>query len=198
MDAIRAAYLRRRVEQVYSTIATKPQANHPFPTGRALVKNVGYPQPLYQPLPPAALESFAGVAPVAIFAQLEPGTTVLDLGCGAGLDSLLAARRLGATGRVIGLDFSAEMVARAQQNATMTGAANMHCLRGDAEHLPLADGSIKAALINGIFNLNPARAAIFAELARVVQSGGAVFAAEIVLRQPLPPAVVVKESDWFA
>ncbi len=198
MDAIRAAYLRDRVEQVYSTIATTPQSEHPFAVGRALAQNVGYPDNQLQQLPPTALESFAGVAAVAHFAQLTVGATVLDLGCGAGLDSLLAAQRIGPTGQVVGVDFSAAMVTRARHNGALIGLTNLHCLRADAERLPLAEGSIHTALINGIFNLNPARTAIFAELARVVQPGGAVYAAEIVLRQPLPPAVVVKESDWFA
>lgn len=198
MDATRAAHLRTRVQQVYSAIATQPQASHPFSIGLALVKNVGYPDNLYQLLPPTTLQSFAGVAPVAHFAQVTPGATVLDLGCGAGVDSLIAAQRLGATGQVIGLDFSAEMVALARQSAASTGVTNLCCLHGDAERLPLADSSINTALINGIFNLNPARAVIFAELARVVQPGGAVYAAEIVLRQPLAPEVMAQETNWFA
>lgn len=198
MDATRAAYLRTRVQQVYSAIATDPRARHPFPVGRALAENVGYPVSLLQPMPAAALTSFAGVAPVALFAQLPSGATVLDLGCGAGLDSLLAAQRIGPTGRVIGVDFSPTMVARAQHNLASTGLTNVDCVRGDAERLPLADGVVNIALINGIFNLNPARAAIFAELARVLQPGGQVFAAEIVLRHPRPTQVTAKENDWFA
>lgn len=198
MDATRAAYLRRRVEQVYSTIATKPQADHPFAIGQALAHNVGYPENLLQSLPATATESFAGVAAVAHFAKLERGATVLDLGCGAGLDALLAAQRVGATGRVVGVDFSAAMVARAHHNAAMAGQTNLYTLRGDAEQLPLLDGAIHTALINGIFNLNPARTAIFTELARVVQPGGAVYAAEIVLRKALSPTTVAKETNWFA
>jgi len=198
MDATRAAQLRDRVRQVYSNIATKPRSNHPFPVGRPLVKNVGYPDNLLHQLPSAAIASFAGVSAVALFAKLEAGATLLDLGCGAGLDSLIAARRIGATGRVVGVDFSAAMVTRAHQNATMTGLANLHFLRADAERLPLADGAIDTALINGIFNLNPARAALFVELARVVQPSGAVYAAELVLRKPLPPATIANETDWFA
>lgn len=198
MDATRAAYLRERVEQVYSSIATAPQARHPFVTGRALAANVGYPQYELDQLPATASASFAGVAAVACFAQIAAGATVLDLGCGAGLDSLLAAQQTGVTGQVIGIDFSTEMVQRAQQNATAMGMTNLRALRGDAERLPLADQSIDIALINGIFNLNPARAAIFAELARVMRPGGAVYAAEIVLRHPLAPAVVAQETNWFA
>lgn len=198
MDATRAAYLRTRVEQVYSTIATTPQSEHPFVVGRALAQNVGYPQKQLAQLPATALASFAGVAAVAHFAHFAAGATVLDLGCGAGLDSLLAAQRVGPTGQVIGVDFSAAMVARARHNGALLGLTNLHCLRADAERLPLADGTIHTALINGIFNLNPARTAIFAELARVVRPGGAVYAAEIVLRKPLAPDVIAQETNWFA
>ena len=198
MDATRAAYLRERVEQVYSTIASTPQAEHPFMVGRALAQNVGYPDDQLQQLPSTALASFAGVAAVAHFAQFAVGATVLDLGCGAGLDSLLAAQRVGETGQVVGVDFSAAMVARARHNGALLGLTNLHCLRADAERLPLADGAIHTALINGIFNLNPARTAIFAELARVVRPGGAVYAAEIVLRKPLAPDIIAQETNWFA
>jgi len=198
MDATRAAYLRERVEQVYSSIATAPQARHPFVTGRTLAANVGYPQHQLDQLPATASASFAGVAAVGCFAQIASGATVLDLGCGAGLDSLLAAPRAGPAGQVIGVDFSAPMVQRTQQHAATIGAANVRSVRGDAERLPLADGSIDTTLINGIFNLNPARTAIFAELARVMRPGGAVYAAEIVLRHPLTPDVVAQETNWFA
>jgi len=198
MDATRAAYLRERVEQVYSSIATAPQARHPFVTGRTLAANVGYPQHQLDQLPATASASFAGVAAVGCFAQIASGATVLDLGCGAGLDSLLAAPRAGPAGQVIGVDFSAPMVQRTQQHAGTIGAANVRSVRGDAERLPLADGSIDTTLINGIFNLNPARTAIFAELARVMRPGGAVYAAEIVLRHPLTPDVVAQETNWFA
>ncbi len=198
MDATRAEDLRTRVQQVYSSIATKPRSNHPFPVGRPLAKNVGYPSQHLNNLPAAAVEAFAGVAAVSLFAKLEAGATVLDIGCGAGLDSLIAAKRLRSTGRVVGLDFSAAMLARAHHNALTTGFANIQFLRADAERLPLADASIDTTLINGIFNLNPARTAIFAELARVVKPGGAIYAAEIVLRRPLPRATIAKETDWFA
>jgi len=198
MDATRAAYLRRRVEQVYSQIATAPQAQHPFATGRGLADNVGYPKHRLDQLPAHATSSFAGVAAVACFAQIPIGATVLDLGCGAGLDSLLAAQQVGAAGKVVGVDFSADMVQRAQENADAMGATNLRCVRGDAERLPLADHCIDSTLINGIFNLNPGRTAIFSELARVVRPGGAVYAAEIVLRHPLAPDIVAQETNWFA
>lgn len=198
MDAMTATRLRTGVQQAYSAIATTPRAKHPFPVGRPLALNIGYPRQQVDQLPAGASAAFAGVAAVSRFANLTAGATVLDLGCGAGLDSLIAAQRVGPTGQVLGVDFSAPMLARAQTNAAMIGLTHLHFLRGDAERLPLTNNAVETVLVNGIFNLNPARDAIFAELARVVRPGGAVYAAEIVLRHPLPPQPITKDADWFA
>jgi arsenite methyltransferase len=198
MDTTRAEQLRTSVRQVYSTIAATPRSHHPFAIGRPLAKNVGYPSHQLDELPPAAVASFAGVSAVSCFAKLAHAANVLDLGCGAGLDSLLAAQRIGTSGQVIGVDFSPAMLALARQNAALLKLANVHFLNADAEQLPLATGAIDTALVNGIFNLNPARTAIFAELARVVRPSGTVYVAEIVLRQALPAATIASETEWFA
>jgi SAM-dependent methyltransferase len=190
--------LRSKVREAYSAAAEDPQASHPFPVGRHFAESLGYPGDLLDRMPAACVDVFTGVSNVALFADLLPGTTVLDLGCGAGLDSLIAVDRIGPGGSVLGLDFSESMLLRACQAGSQLGRGNVLFFRGDAENLPLEDKSIDTALVNGIFNLNPARAAIFPELARVVRPGGAVFVAEIILRQPLPPEVRSSEIDWFA
>lgn len=194
--------LRDGVHRAYSAAADRPQAEHPFPVGRAFAEKLGYPADVLDRFPLAA-EAFAGVSNVAVFANLPPGAAVLDLGCGAGLDSLIAAGRVGAAGRVVGVDFSESMLARATQAAAgsgggMPGAGRLEFKRGDAERIPLDDASVDVALVNGIFNLNPARGLIFGELARVVRPGGEVYAAEIILREPLPPGEQASDSDWFA
>ena len=122
---------------------------------------------------------------------------MLDLGCGAGLDSLIAAWRVGLAGKVTGLDFSDAMLRRARGAAAEAGLDHVQFQRAEAERLPLPDGSVDIALVNGIFNLNTARAAIFRELARVVRPGGAVFAAELILRGSAP-AEPARLSDWFS
>ncbi len=190
--------LRSRVRDAYSAAAARPWAGHPFPVGRCFAESVGYPGDLLDRMPPACVDAFAGVSNVPLFADLRPGTTVVDLGCGAGLDSLVAAERIGPGGRVLGLDFSETMLSRARLARSQSGCENVVFCRADAERLPLEDKSIDAALINGIFNLNPARAEIFPELARVVRPGGAVYVAEIILREPLPPETRSSEADWFA
>lgn len=191
--------LRQGVRQVYSAVSLSPQAEHPFPNGRFFAESLGYPATLLDELPVAAAEAFAGVSNVAIFADIATGAVVLDVGCGAGLDTLIAARRTGPTGRVIGLDFSQPMLSRARHAAHAANEFHHVVFRqADAEHMPVGNATIDIALVNGIFNLNPARREIFSELARVVKPGGAVYAAEIILREPLPPQEQADETNWFA
>jgi arsenite methyltransferase len=190
--------LRASVRRAYSAAAERPTGTHPFPVGRHFAESLGYPADLLDRLPPAAVDSFSGVSNVAIFASIPPGARVLDLGCGAGLDSLIAAQRTGAEGKVIGIDFSTAMLARARQAAIEARVGNVKFYKADAEDLPLEDGSIDVAMVNGLLNLNPARSVIFRELARVVRKDGAVFVAELVLSRPLPPEVMASETEWFA
>ena len=190
--------LRDKVRRAYSAAAERPQDEHAFPVGRRFAESLGYPEDLLIGLPSVSVDAFSGVSNVAVFAEIPEGVTILDLGCGAGLDSLIAAGRTGPKGRVIGVDFSEAMLARARQAAKEAGVDNVEFHQASAEELPLEDGLIDVALVNGIFNLNPVRDAIFTELARVVRRGGAVYTAELILREPLPPEVLDSEDEWFA
>lgn len=198
MNMNKTQQLREGVCKAYSSAAERPQDEHPFPVGRRFAESLGYPQNLLASLPSVSIDAFAGVSNVAIFADIPVGATVLDLGCGAGLDSLIAAQRVGSKGRVIGVDFSEAMLARARQAVEEVGIDNVEYRHADAEKLPIEDGLTDVALVNGIFNLNPKRDAIFRELVRVVRQGGAVYAAELILREPLPPEIKNSETDWFA
>jgi arsenite methyltransferase len=197
------ADLRRRdaVRDAYSAAARDPGASHPFALGRALAEGVGYPPELLDRVPDVAVRAFSGVAAVGVDGAVAPGDRVLDAGCGAGLDTLVAARRTGGGGQVVGVDFSSDMLQRALEatrgSAEGADVAGVFLARAAAERLPLADGSVDVALVNGIFNLNPARAAIFAELARVVRPGGRVHAAELILCEPLADEDRT-EAGWFA
>jgi len=190
--------VREAVRKAYSAAAERPGDKHAFPVGRRFAESLGYPPELLDTLPRIAVDAFAGVSNVAVFAEIPSGATVLDLGCGAGLDALVATRRVGRLGRVIGIDFGAAMLERARCAAAETGANNVEFIEADAECLPLPGGSIDVALVNGIFNLNPARAAILGELGRVVRRGGSVFAAELILAEPLPEDVRTNPTNWFA
>jgi arsenite methyltransferase len=190
--------LRDRVRGAYSSAAEQPKEKHAFPVGKQFAESLGYPADLLASLPSVACDAFAGVSNVSLFAELPVGATVLDLGCGSGTDTLIAARKVGPTGRIIGVDFSTTMLSRARQAVAESGAVNVELRESDAERLPIRDGEIDVAIANGIFNLNPARDAIFRELARVVKLTGTLFAAELILSQPLPSETRASETDWFA
>jgi len=190
--------LRDGVYKAYSAVAETPQAEHPFAVGREFAERLGYPTELLNQLPLESTEAFTGVSNVSIFADIPIGSTILDVGCGAGLDSLIAAQRTGETGKVIGVDFSEAMLARARTAATKMKTTNVEFRRSSAESLPLDNASIDVAIVNGIFNLNPAREKIFQELARVMKVGGVVYSAEMILREALPPEVLTNTDDWFA
>lgn len=191
-------HLREGVRKAYSLAAERPQAEHPFPVGRQFAESLGYPPETLAALPASAVEAFAGVSNVALLADIPQGATVLDLGCGAGLDSLIAARCVGPTGRVIGIDFSEPMLARARQAAAEAGCEQVEFHQAEAEFLFLEDSSIDVALVNGIFNLNPARNLIFQQLARVMRVGAALYGAELILREALPAETQANETNWFA
>jgi SAM-dependent methyltransferase len=190
--------IRAGVREAYSAAARHPRREHPFPLGREFAESLGYPRSVLDDLPEVAVEAFTGVSNVSILAALAPGDTVLDLGCGAGLDSLVAARRVGPLGRVVGIDFSRAMLGRASGGIRTSGVHNIVLARAAAESLPLSDESIDVALINGMLNLNPARTEIFRELARAIVPGGVVYSAELILKEPLPESVRADEASWFA
>ena len=198
MTATDRTNLRDKVRIAYSAAAEMPQEKHAFPVGRAFAEGLGYPADLLDQLPAVASDAFAGVSNVSIFAEIRSGATILDLGCGAGLDALIAARRVGPAGKVIAVDFSTAMLDRARHAVLEAGASNVELREAGAEQLPIADEEIDVALVNGIFNLNPSRDAIFRELARVVRRAGTVFAAELILSSLLPAETRASESNWFA
>lgn len=190
--------LRTRVRDAYSIAALEPERKHPFPVGRDFALGLGYPPDAIASTPSDAVEAFAGVSNVSIFARLNPGARVLDLGCGAGMDSLIASRRVGPEGFICGIDFSTQMLARARRAAVMADAGNVAFCSAAAEAIPLRAASIDVAIVNGIFNLNPRRREIFAELARVIRPGGEVYAAELILREPLRADEAAGDDNWFA
>lgn len=190
--------LRESVRRAYSAVAERPLDEHPFPAGRGFAESLGYPPDLLSSLPSLSVDAFCGVSNVALFAEIPEGSTVLDLGCGAGLDSLIVARRVGPRGKVVGVDFSQAMLARARRGSAEAGVRHLEFYHTEAGTLPFADGQFDIALANGIFNLNPDREAIFRQLARVLRPRGAVYAAELILREPLPPEVRSSEISWFA
>jgi len=198
MDLDKTKELSEAVRKAYSAAADRPAERHAFPVGRQFAEGVGYSRDLLDSLPTVCVDAFAGVSNVSIFAEIPKGSAVLDLGCGSGLDALIAAKRTGPTGSVVGVDFSDSMLARARSAADEAGLANLTFHAADAGKIPVSDGSIDVALVNGIFNLNPERDTVFRELARVVRPGGAVFAAELILKEQQTVCIPRTEANWFA
>lgn len=177
--------IRERVRKAYSDAAERPGDKHPFPVGKEFAKSLGYPEDMLDSLPSTAIDAFAGVSNVAVFAEIPAGSTVLDIGCGAGLDSLIAAKKTGPSGKVISVDFSDTMISRTRQAMEESGIKNVELHITDAEKLPVEDGSIDVILVNGIFNLNPARDKIFGEISRVLKDGCHLYGAELISRRTL-------------
>ncbi len=196
MDDEQSCMLTDAVRQAYSAVAERPKEKHAFPVGRSFAESIGYSVELLDNLPVVCAEAFTGVSNVSVFADIPAGSMVLDLGCGAGLDVLVAAKRTGPGGRVIGVDFSEPMLARARGAAAEAKLLNIEFQAADATRLPISDGAIDVALVNGIFNLNPNRDEIFRELARVVRPGGAVYVAELILKETQTTPVSQTAENW--
>jgi arsenite methyltransferase len=156
---------------------------------------------LYDPeqlalLPPGAIEQALGVGNPVRAAGLRPGEVVIDLGCGGGIDTILAARAVAPAGRAIGLDMLPEMLEVAARNAAAAGVPNVEWLRGEMEAIPLPDESVDVALSNGVVNLSPRKSRVFAEIFRILRPGGRMVVADIVVDDDLPPEVFVDPAAW--
>jgi SAM-dependent methyltransferase len=196
-EGIGPAELRAAVRERYARVASRPDEGYAFRVGRAFAEALGYPSDLLDTVPAPALDAFTGVATPVLHAELQPGESVLDLGCGGGLDLVLAARAVGPGGRAIGIDMAAPMVERAEEALHQLGLTQAEARQGLAEALPLPAASVDCVLANGILNLSPDKSAVLSEIARVLKPGGRLILAETTLRQPLPSDHVRDLEGWF-
>jgi arsenite methyltransferase len=176
--------LKSEIKKTYSSVSEEPGKDFIFPTGRAWAEDLGYPDELAN-VQESAVESFAGVANPWTMGRLAPGERVLDLGSGAGTDSLVAAQMVGADGHVTGIDMTAPMLAKARAAATEMGVANVEFVEGEAERLPFADASFDVVISNGVIDLVPDKDAVFAELYRVLAPGGRMQIADVTIQNPV-------------
>ena len=148
-------------------------------------------------VPESARNGALGLGNHVQFARIEPGATVLDLGCGSGIDTILAAHQAGPTGRVIALDFLPEMLERTAQAAREAGLGNVETLEAEIEQLPLPDASVDVVISNGVVNLSPRKARVLAECARVLRPGGELCVSDLTIDEDdLPPEVLTHPAAW--
>jgi arsenite methyltransferase len=177
-------FLKSEIKKTYASVSTEPEKDFIFPTGRAWAEDLDYPPELAN-VPDHSVESFAGVANPFSLGRLNSGERVLDLGCGAGTDSLIAAQMVGEQGHVTGIDMTNEMLAKARASAASTGLANVDFVEGEAERLPFADESFDVVISNGVIDLIPDKDAVFSELHRVLAPGGRIQIADVTIQNPV-------------
>lgn len=189
--------LRAEVRDKYREVAAHPGGSFHFHTGRPLAARIGYEGAVVDALPDRAVESFAGVANPFSLRPLEVGERVVDVGSGAGFDSFIAAGLVGSGGRVIGVDMTDEMLAKARSTAEELGlAATVDFRYGFAEELPVEDGWADVVISNGVFNLCADKATVFAEVWRVLRPGGTLQFADIANGQPVPVEAMRQIDLW--
>lgn len=188
--------IRDKIRHRFVKVAHLPHDKHPFAIGPNSAKKLGYNSAEIDVLPATVTESFAGVGNPLALGELRAGDTVLDFGCGAGMDSILAARRVGPTGRVIGVDVTAEMVEKARSNATTAGVTRAEFHHGEADHLPVADGTVDVAISNGVFNLCFDKPKVLAEVYRILKPGGRLQMADILLADNVSESEVQRKGEW--
>src|SRR5689334_3439812 len=164
--------LRAEVQSKYRAVAIEPKAEYHFHTGRRLAAKLGYDAQVVDSLPEIAVESFAGVGNPFSMRPLEAGERVVDVGSGAGFDSLVAARAVGSTGSVIGIDMTADMLTKSRATAAELDLTNVEFREGFAEALPVDDAWADAVISNGVINLCADKHAVFTEIRRVLRPGG--------------------------
>lgn len=191
------ASLRKEVQTMYSRVATTPDGEFHFHRGpEYAATRLGYDATELAALPAEATSSFAGVGNPHAVNRIPEGAAVLDVGCGAGTDLLLAARSVGPHGRAIGVDMTASMRRRAAAAAATCGLTNVEVRAGDATSLPVADHSIDIVISNGVLNLVPDKTRALAEIVRVLRPRGRVQIADIVISEVLPDSALRDIDLW--
>ena len=188
--------LREQVREKYREVATDPTRTFHFHTGRPLAARLGYDTAAVDALPDRAVESFAGVGNPFSLRALQPGERVVDIGSGAGFDSFVAAGQVGATGRVVGIDMTPEMLEKSRETAELLGFGQVEFREGLAEALPVHDGWADAVISNGVINLCADKRAVFEEIRRVLRPGGWLQFADIANGRPVPPEALRDIDLW--
>jgi SAM-dependent methyltransferase len=176
--------LKSEIKKTYAAVSQEPEQDFIFPTGREWAKTLGYPEELER-VPEGAVESFAGLANPWQLGRLAAGEHVLDVGCGAGTDALIAAVMVGPAGRVVGLDMTPEMLGKARAAATEMALPNVELVQGEAEHMPFPDEGFDVVISNSVIDLIPDKDAVYGEIFRVLRPGGRIQIADVAIQRPV-------------
>ena len=193
-----AQALREEVKSKYREVACNPRGEFHFHTGRRAAKRLGYDSALVDGMPDAAVESFAGVANPFSLRSLKLGEKVVDAGSGAGFDCFIAAQQIGPSGRVVGVDMLAEMLAKARASAEALALRNVEFREGLLEEIPVEDGWADVVISNGVFNLCADKKQAFLEAWRVLRPGGYLQFADIANGKPVPASAISNIDLWTA
>lgn len=188
--------LRGEIQKEYANVALNPNKGYHFHTGYAAASRLGYDEHLYADVPEANAASFAGTGNPFIVGPINAGETVIDIGSGAGFDSLIASRLVGPSGKVVGIDMTPEMLTLSRAGAAAMGATNVEFREGLADSLPVPDEFADVLISNGVLNLTLDKAETLHEWFRVLKPGGRVQAGDILVEHELPPDALDDISLW--
>ena len=190
--------LREQVKDKYREVALEPQGTYHFHTGRPLAARLGYENESVDPLPDAAVESFAGVANPFALRKLQAGEKVVDAGSGGGFDCFVAANEVGDTGHVIGIDMTEEMLSKSRATAESMNLSHVEFREGLLEDMPVEDGWADVVISNGVINLCANKRQVLSEIQRVLRPGGVLQFADIANGKPVPEAAIQNIDLWTA
>jgi SAM-dependent methyltransferase len=185
------------IHQKYARVSESPEGLFAYPTGRAGLKALKYDPEMIQTLPEIVLASYCGVGNPFSLGPINKGETVLDIGCGGGVDTFVAAIMVGPEGKVVGIDLVPEMLERAKANLKKTSLKNVTFQESSAEQLPFLDGTFDIVISNGVFNLIPDKAKALREVFRVLKLSGRFLLADQVLTGELPENMKIRVDNWF-
>ena len=188
--------LRGAIQKEYASVAETPDQGFHFHTGRKLAGILGYSESLLDGIPEAAIESFAGTGNPFSLGDLGAGEKVVDLGSGAGIDSLIAGKLVGSTGQVIGVDMTPEMIGKARLAAATAGMGHVDFRQGLIESIPVEDGWADVIISNGVVNLSPDKVGLFLEINRALRPGGRLQIGDIMVQKAVPDSAKQNIDLW--
>ena len=188
--------LRQAISQEYEEVAKNPERGFHFHTGRPLTRILGYQDEWLEGIPESAIESFAGTGNPFSLGEIQPGERVVDIGCGAGIDSLIAAKKVGPDGKVVGIDMTEAMLVKAREAGEQAGFSQVEFRYGHAENLPVEDDWADVVISNGVINLTPDKAVTLREIARVLKPGGRIQIGDILVQKQVPDSAKRKIELW--